>query len=71
MSLLQKDLMIRRQVDNALLVLGGWYLSWEFYSSSAYPDLRAHALYSKARGLVEHDRALSKSMDCFEGRAYG
>jgi len=66
-----RDLLIRMQVNNALAVLGGWYLTWEFYSSSAYPALRAHALYSKARGLVEHDRALIKSMDRLEDRAHG
>ncbi|WP_412481348.1 hypothetical protein [Pseudomonas asiatica] len=71
MSQLQRDLLFRMQVNNSLSVLGGWYLSWEFYSSSAYPALRAHALYSKARGLVEHDRALIKSMDRLEGRAHG
>ncbi|GLO44184.1 hypothetical protein [Pseudomonas putida] len=71
MSQLQRDPLFRMQVNNALSVLGGWYLSWEFYSSSAYPALRAHALYSKARGLVEHDRALIKSMDRLEGRAHG
>lgn len=71
MSQLQRDLLFRMQVNNALSVFGGWYLSWEFYSSSAYPALRAHALYSKARGLVEHDRALIKSMDRLEARAHG
>lgn len=71
MSLFQKDLLIRRQVDSALLVLGGWYLSWDSYSSSPYTGLRAHALYSKARGLVEHDRALTNSMVRLEGRAHG
>ncbi|KXK72111.1 hypothetical protein BC89_03470 [Pseudomonas monteilii] len=71
MSQLQRDLLFRMQVNNALSVLGGWYLSWEFYSSSAYPALRAHALYSKARGLVEHDRAHIKSMDRLEARAHG
>ncbi|SPO56210.1 protein of unknown function [Pseudomonas sp. JV551A1] len=71
MSLFKRDLLIRSQVDNALLFLGGWYLSWDFYSSSPHTGLRAHALYSKARGLVEHDRALIKSMDRLEGRAHG
>ena len=71
MSLFQKDLLIRTQVGNALAVLGGWYLSWDYYSSSPHTGLRAHALYSKARGLVEHDRALIKSMDRLEGRAHG
>lgn len=71
MSQLQRDLLFRMQVNNALSVLGGWYLSWDFYSSSPYTRLRAHALYSKARGLVEHDRALIKSMDRLEGSAHG
>lgn len=63
-----RDLLIRMQVNNALAVLAGWYVSWEFYSSSPYAGLRAHALYSKARGLVEHDRALCKAMERLEGR---
>ncbi|MFG0461536.1 hypothetical protein ACF8GG_19725 [Pseudomonas sp. yb_1] len=71
MSLFQRDLQIRTQVGNALAVLGGWYLSWDFYSSSPYTGLRAHALYSKARGLVEHDRALSKAMARMEERDHG
>lgn len=71
MSLFQSDHLISMQVGNALSVLGGWYLSWDFYSSSRNTSLRSHALYSKARGLVEHDRALIKWMDRSEGRVHG
>ncbi|RNF66510.1 hypothetical protein EFJ98_24530 [Pseudomonas putida] len=67
MSLFQRDLLISMQVGNALSVLGGWYVSWDFYSSSPCTGRRSFALYAKARGLIEHDRALIKSMDGFEG----
>lgn len=69
MSLFQRDLRISIQVGNALSVLGGWYVSWDFYSSSPCTGRRSYALYAKARGLIGHDRALIKSMDGFEGRS--
>lgn len=64
-----RDLLIRMQVNAALTILGSWYITWELCSSSPYAGLRAHALYSKARGLVEHDRALYKAMARLEGRS--
>lgn len=64
-----RDLLIRMQVNAALTILCGWYIKWELCSSSPYAGLRAHALYSKAKGLVEHDRALCKAMARLEGRS--
>lgn len=66
-----RDLLIKMQVNAALTILGSWYINWELCSSSPYPALRAHALYSKARGLVEHDRALRKAMDRMGERDHG
>lgn len=51
----------------ALSMLGQWYSTWEGFKVHRDGTIRRLALHSKARGLVCHDRALTKAEEVING----
>lgn len=68
------DLMLRSDIDRrqfvaelALSVLGSWYVNYEAFQSHKNAGMRRHALHSKCRGLVCHDRTIIKAEALING----